>query len=337
MIQKNQNKHIDEMIIHYLSGNANDKESEFVKQWTTQNDENKDRFEQIKKIWIHSGSVQFLQSIDVDGRWTKVKSKTGIDNQMKRISQKENEKSWLYQFTKIAAVFLLFIVTAYFLNQYYKNSTSSGSLIHSAEERISEFSLPDGTKLFLNKGSRIIYPGKFSRKERVVELEGEAFFEVVENQKKPFIVALEGNNAVKVLGTSFNIRVEPDRDAIIVHVISGKVSLYNRDDEERGIILLKDEKGIYSEGQFKKTGIEDMNFLSWKSGEIVFNNTPLDKVIRKISRQYKKEILLEVQDKSSILFTSTFRNQSFEEVIDEIVLVLGIQVRYQNDTIILFE
>lgn len=266
-----------------------------------------------------------------------VKNRTGMDAEKEDSFRPEKGRSLLYHFVKIASVFIILVLTAFMLNQYYKRNSSSGFIMYSSRDKKSDFVLSDGTTIWLNQGSTIRYPEKFAFKKRRVELTGEAFFEVTPNLRKPFIVSVDKMVDVKVVGTSFNILSESGSKKIIVHVVTGQVSFYDTEIEESGIIISKNEKGIYMEGKFEKTSFIEMNFLSWKSGVLIFENTPLDKVIAEIIHHYNQEIILELRDPESILFSSTFKEQPFNEVIEEIVLLLDLQYRYQNDTIILYK
>jgi ferric-dicitrate binding protein FerR (iron transport regulator) len=337
-MKKNENNTArDELIIRYLSGESSAAESKKILNWLKEDGENQEYFDEIKKIWDHSKSLDLLLGVKVEDALEKVKGRVKPNSGKELKIPTERKISWLHQFMKVAAVFLVFIVSAYFLNQFYKNRSSSGLIAHSAIEQISDLTLEDGTKLYVNSGSTVRYPETFSKKSREVELRGEAYFEVAENPDKPFIIHLEETASVKVLGTAFNVRSDTVNGDVIVHVLSGKVSLYNPANEQDGVILSKSEVGRYSEGRFTSETFTTMNFMSWRTGILEFDNTPLDKAIRKIKRHYNREILLEIPDPATIFFTSTFHEQSFEDVIEEIVLVLGFQSRYQNDTIIIYQ
>lgn len=327
----------DEVISRYITGNSSESESELVRRWIDENIENQEYIEEFKKIWDHSGSVSLFNSIDIEEGWENVKSRIGENEDHEVRLQPEKAKSWLFQFSKIAAVFLLIIAAAFLLNQFYNKNSTANYLSFSSNEHQENLVLPDGSTVYLNSGTTIRYPEKFRRKKREVELIGEAFFEVTPDTQKPFRISIGDDAIIEVLGTSFNVLSEDVNNQVVVHVVSGQVSLYDPGKEESGLILSANEKGVLSGGEAKKTGITDPNFMSWKSGVLTFENTPLTKVIRKIKRQYNKEIALELNDPDSILFTSTFKDQPVEEVIEEIVLVLGVQYRYQNDTIVIFK
>lgn len=247
------------------------------------------------------------------------------------------EGSLLYQFVKIAAVFIIMVLAAYFLNQFYKHRFSGESLACSAIEETKNLVLSDGTVVFLNRGSTIHYPEKFKRNERAVELSGEAFFEVSENQRKPFIVTIGEDLALKVLGTSFNINSSGMDASVIVHVVSGRVALYKMGHEDSGIVLGKDEQGLYTNNHLIKSTTDDANFLSWKTGILTFSNTSVNEMAVQLSRHYRQPIRVLGSWAGSTRLTSTFQDQSLDDVLEEMQLILRIQYRYQNDTILIYK
>src|SRR5690606_16871269 len=140
-----------------------------------------------------------------------------------------------------------------------------------ASER-SRFTLPDGSLVWLNCTSSLRYLESFSGNERKVELVGEAFFEVMEDSLRPFIV-YSGNLSTTALGTSFNVAAYPEKDMIEVALISGKVSINDhvRRDE---LMVLNPGMGMRYDRQTQKAIRETINadkVLAWKSGVLIFD------------------------------------------------------------------
>ncbi len=158
--------------------------------------------------------------------------------------------------------------------------------------------LSDGTKVWLNASSSLRYPNAFPDGERVVELTGEGYFEVAEasfisdqgQQKKrvPFKV-LTQDQVVEVLGTHFNINGYKDEGAIKTTLLEGRVRVksipYNSSKE-----LLPGQQSVLEQSDWKITKANVEEAIAWKNEIFYFNNTPIDKLMRQISRWYNIEV-----------------------------------------------
>lgn len=121
---------------------------------------------------------------------------------------------------RAAAVLALLLTSVWGWQQF--SSTSAAEMIVSSENADNKnFSLPDGTQIWLRKGSQITYPKKWAGKERRVKLQGEGYFDVTHDPARPFKVELEQGGSVEVLGTQFNVRQTANQTTVLVR--SGKV------------------------------------------------------------------------------------------------------------------
>lgn len=159
----------------------------------------------------------------------------------------------------------------------------------------SHLTLSDGTKVWLNAGSQLMYPSVFGGKQREVLLIGEAFFDVVHNEKHPFIVRTEHAD-IEVLGTTFDISAYPDDQMFQAVLVSGSVSVATK---KVGILAGKEKKVLEPNQMFyldKKSGVNYINevdvasFTSWKEGLIDCEKQDLNRVVRRLERYYNKKI-----------------------------------------------
>jgi len=148
-----------------------------------------------------------------------------------------------------------------------------------------QLSLSDGTRVWLNASTTLIYPEQFPDSVRRVEVAGEAYFEVAKDVKHPFIVTT-GKNEVRVLGTHFNINHYPDNTETIVTLAEGSVKL-------NGTVLLKPaEQGLISDDGKIETGPADLeSALAWKDGQFIFKMAPLNQVMAQVSHWYDAKII----------------------------------------------
>ena len=330
---KNNLEHIvtDSILIKYLQKQTSDNEDIMIESWLWDSHDNQSHFNCLKKIWECSESITDFDLIDISGDWEKVKSKieaNGNNSQTKKLH------STFYTIARIAAVFILALGIAILIRYFLVNEPEM--IVHSTKFDQSEILLSDGSKVYLNKHSEISYPEKFSRKERVVNMKGEAFFEVSKNEKKSFVVHTSNQGIVKVLGTSFNIKDDKDSSRITVHVTTGKVAFYQDNGSDIQTILTKNERAVLENEIISKTDIVDPNFLSWKTGILEFKNSPLLQVAEQLTDYYKQPIKIENHSIGEYKYTSTIDNQPLDEVLDEIKLVFNLNYIIKSDTIIIY-
>lgn len=150
-----------------------------------------------------------------------------------------------------------------------------------------EVVLADGTHVWLNTASSLTYPNSFNGKERVVELTGEAYFEVKHMVGKPFKV-ISRNQTIHVLGTHFNVNTYDDEPAIQTTLLEGsvEVSISGR----HRMLLEPGEQSLNSQNGISKRKIDVEEVVAWKTGVFHFENTPLEVVFRQLSRWYNVEV-----------------------------------------------
>ncbi|MEQ2977779.1 FecR domain-containing protein [Butyricimonas faecihominis] len=144
--------------------------------------------------------------------------------------------------------------------------------------------LSDGTRVFLNAETKLKFPTKFRKEERVVVLEGEAYFEVRKDATHPFIVKANDVD-VKVLGTSFNLRSYSDENSIATTLVSGKVAVYAGENSEE---IVPGEQAVYMKetGKMEVKPIDVTLYTAWHTGKFIFRNETLEEMMSYLSRWY---------------------------------------------------
>ncbi|ANI89616.1 hypothetical protein A9P82_10135 [Arachidicoccus ginsenosidimutans] len=150
--------------------------------------------------------------------------------------------------------------------------------------------LPDGTQVWLDAASSIRYPLAFNEKQRVVNITGQAYFEVAKNPEQPFIVKInDGATQVEVLGTHFNINAYPDEDQITTTLLEGKVKISN----QSGSKLLQpgQQAQLVNKGQIKIVENVNLNEVTaWKDNQFYFVSTDIKTIMRQASRWYDADV-----------------------------------------------
>lgn len=176
-----------------------------------------------------------------------------------------------------------------------------------------QVTLEDGTKVWLNAGSTLRYPRSFTETDRVVHLDGEAYFEVKQMKQKPFIV-VSGRQRVEVLGTSFNINAY-STEKMRTTLLTGKVRLH-RDTESED--LLPGQQGVIIKNgpiYVHQAIVEDV--VAWKEGYFMFNNEPLEEVMAKVGQWYDLDIeFMSPKLKSEKVFGTISRSENLGQVLN---------------------
>ena len=147
--------------------------------------------------------------------------------------------------------------------------------------------LSDGTRVFVNAMSKLVFPVRFSGNKREITLEGEAYFEVAKDKSKPFIVTIKGVQ-VEVLGTSFNIKAYPDDNHSFTTLVEGKVKLSSGNQTSDGYFLEPDHQAVYdpTSGRMVINKVDARQIVQWTSGRYSFTNETLEEIMKTLSRWY---------------------------------------------------
>ena len=303
-----------DLIAKYLNGEASPEEIGEIEAWVGEDQANAAIFSDCHKTWKAVVNETTASSTDINYEWDLLMSR--IPHPASRI---------LTLSFRIAAIFLLIAIPSFLL---YHFPGAPAEKQFAAVSEISQVTLPDGTSVTLNAGSTLTYPAKFEGGFRKVTLQGEGWFEVAHDKTKPFIVAA-GNARIRVVGTTFSVNTKTYRNTGEVILSSGIVKVYYAEKPGQTDMLLPGEKAeLPADGSaIIKTTNHDLNFLSWKTKHMIFDNTRLNEVVALLSRVYHTNIRLSGNDLSDCRITTTFDNQSLESVLNVLKATLDLQVR----------
>ena len=200
--------------------------------------------------------------------------------------------------------------------------------------------LSDGTRVWLNSGSRLVYPPVFDRKNREVFLEGEAYFEVSKDAHKPFYVRTEAFR-VRVLGTKFEVQAYKNESVQNTVLLEGKVSLaqngelfskeYELSPNQKGVVLGED-KG------FEITEVEDAhNYITWIYGYLSFENEDIVSLSKKISRYYNLEIEVKTNNNKLRLSGKLDLKEDPKRILEELSILFKTKCTKQGDKVVIYE
>lgn len=264
--------------------------------------------------------------------------KYGLKKLRDRVSEAEKKRKirLFAHLSKVAAVLAvpLLLSTLYFYEQARNSagiSSSQEGVVHTYQAQAgaqTRVSLPDGSLVWLNSGSRISCPAAFSQGVRRVELKGEAYFEVVKSDA-PMIVST-GHIQVRVYGTKFNLKAYADERIVTTTLVEGKVSVMiegSRDEHS----LDPGYTAFYSitDEQLKVSKVDDIDtFTGWKDGKLLFSNESFASILQKMERWYNVDIRLEDPSLGKYVLYATFIDENIEQVLDIFSKSIPIKVSY---------
>ena len=326
------NRNIEAQLTNYLAGECTPAERLEIEVLIQADIEVESTYNDLKKVWDNVGPQLNDDAYNVDSAWVNVSNhinKKPVVADSHKFIKKPIVRLVRYA-AGIAAVFLL----AFTVYQVFYNNTLTTKSFASGNTVSSALRLADGSSVILNAGSEVKYPEKFGSHGREVYFWGEAFFEIAPDPARPFVIET-GDARIKVLGTSFNVKAYPESGITEVVVNSGTVLFYHVDNNNSilgQIILQKGEKGIYNRTTHELAKIinSDLNFISWKTGVLVFNKTPLDEVMDVIGDKYGVKFHSENIKLSQLKLTATFDNESLDSVLEVLSLVHKLQFTHNG-------
>ena len=235
----------------------------------------------------------------------------------------------LFEAIKVAAVFAITVTCGIYFHksQISKIGKSMNTITVPAGQR-ANLTLPDGTNVWLNARTKIVYPTMFGKSARQVTIDGEAYFDVAEDKKRPFIV--ETNKCdMEVLGTKFNVEGYSDKDDFEVTLMEGSVRVASHIGLRDTLTLKPDSKAcLQKDGKLKVVPVDDYNPYRWKEGLICFRNESFLSIMNDLEKYFGVSIVVEHKNILKYYFTGKFRQA---DGIDYALRVLQRDIRFKYE------
>lgn len=297
------------------------------------------------RLWVNLSDDEEL-SLLLSYLWEKDRVMTPINKSIiKNIFVKIRKQTWKNRLMLIAdkllraaAILLIPLLSGLLAYLYFNpvnDNRSVGELIVLADRgEKARVTLPDGSKVRLNAESSVSYKPDFGKELRKVDLKGEAFFEVVKDKDKPFVVHTEYLD-VEALGTSFNVYAYEKENVIEMSLVSGRIKVTTSSSPFRTVFLNPDEKVLFykSSGKITVEKTDNRFETAWLRGDLVFRSTRLSDVLTKIERRYGVTIYMDNNSLSNDLFTGNFDSEYIGEVMDLLKKHYGFSYNIRGDTI----
>lgn len=272
-----------------------------------------------EELWVSSAVADDTQQYDVDQAFERFRKRTGLDQ-----SGRQSYK-W-YRTWSVAAVAIVLLglitVTAYWQGSRQIQSNFSDIVVEAPLGSKTKLTLPDGSTVWLNAGSKMVYSQGFGVSDRRLVFQGEGYFEVEKNDEMPFLVQTHDVN-VTVVGTKFNFRNYPEDEEAVVELLEGKVALENQLKEEAVRYLPPNEKMVLHKatGEMDITSAKVKEATLWTENILLFDEDLLPDIVRKLERSYHVRIEIENEDLKQARFYGQFNQleQNIYEVLDMLV------------------
>lgn len=288
-------------------------EEDFVKtpddilNWINESEENQKKYIGYRNIW-----ALMQQGNEIDSSTTSIE----LQKFKSRIKKNNRYLFWNNLRKYAAAIFVLIALAgSYFLGlNKDKKIHDTYTTITCAYGDKTSLVLPDSSIVWLNSGSTLIFNNDFKKKRRELYLDGEAFFSVMKDKRRPFYVKT-GETEVEVLGTEFDLKAYPEESEIYVTLISGKIKFANEDKET---ILMPDQKLVFNR-KTKETNVYKLSDsypeFEWKDGRLVFRNESLKSLELKLERWFDVDISFADEQVKNRRFTGILERESILEAL----------------------
>lgn len=354
-----------DILIKYFKGEASGEELDLIIDWVNKSESNRLCFAREKELWVLANFVDENPDISI---FEKILDKA--------IPKKENvnkgTKKWFpVIYFSVAATIIVLLITNIAINLFKEqdpvkksNNVGQSGVTASVEKddinskqkapAISNqlyslytnkgikasLTLPDGSRVWLNSDSKIIYPKEFSGKYREVKIEGEAYFEIVYIPQSPMIIKTNRNFRITVLGTTLSVRSYSNETNAQTSLYSGVIKLNfesnQKNTDTKELIINPNETCIVNNDCSKISIVKERDIkknIAWKNGELLFDNTPMEEVLKILERWHGTKFTVNNTECYKYSLTASFGSESVIQIMEIVKLCIPIQYKAENNKI----
>ena len=319
-----------EVIVSVLDGNPSPDDEIIFNEWIKV-PENKNIYNYLSRL-RYAGNTDHIES-------AKERVFRKVQEKIQNYRFKHNLRLWQY----IAAASFLILISISSL-WYYSNQSR---LIANVETRTpfgvrSRITLSDGTTVYLNSGSSLSYPVRFTQGKRKVVLKGEAYFEVTKDPKHPFVVNAD-NLDIRVLGTHFDVKAYADDNKVVTTLLEGAVDITGIPgaDQQKNYVLAPNQQAVYIKDtkSMNVHKVEDASLYAiWKDGQLYFDNERFADITKKLERAFNMKIRISSDKLKNELFSGQFdSNENIYKILYIMKRHRDFTYKIDQDTIDIFQ
>lgn len=306
------------ILLSYLKGDCNDEENCRVEAWCGESPENRKILEQLYYILFVSERNSVMNAVDTEVSLAKLK--LAIRKKENKVTQNALTHCWRRSVGVAAAFFVGIILSGGITWGLLSSKLSDYTVLTTTGQRAQTI-LPDGSKVWLNASTKLVYHNSLWSSEREIDLSGEAYFEVAHEEHAPFIV---NSKQIKtcVLGTKFNVRAREDENRVVTTLLQGAVQMESPITMDNGYLLKPGQTLEINTTTYQTELIEyaePNEILLWINGRLIFKQHSLLEITKLIEKLYDVKFVYENESLKSERFTGEF---STDNTPDEILNVL---------------
>lgn len=297
---------MDLLIARYLGGTASADDCQQLEQWMEVSSDHANHFKELKAIW------------DLSNHLTP-HTESSLNQALQQIKPSKKAHRFAIQMQRIAAVLFIPLLAGTLLLawqlQQRKTQEATQLSTQTVFGSVSQLTLPDGTKVWLNSGSTLQYPERFISAERSVYLTGEAFFEVHSDADHPFVVETAHVKA-RATGTKFNVIAREGSSTVKVSLAEGKLEVLH--DGGKQAHLTPDQSAIVnlSTNQLSIEESDAYRYYAWRDGKLVFRNDDFASILERLGYQYNARFEVKDPRVKALRFRATFENETLTNVLN---------------------
>ncbi len=352
------------LIVRHLKKEASENEKKKLFEWVYSHAEHEKIYYLLKDIWETSRYDQVAGEAMTASEWEKLALKA-IETESGHYIRKQKSIRRLYRAVQIAAILILAIGFGFFLNRImpHKQELVSINVPYGAR---TDIELPDGSKVWVNSGSRLTYPADFRGKEIDIRLDGEAYFDIVHNPKRRMNI-LTSSVTVQVLGTVFNIKSYDDEEIFEATLLKGLISIVGKIGNKviEPVVLKPNEQARLTKGnteisvgkiepEKEKGGrakpedhretlrkpslhilkkIDTEPVTSWKDNKLIFKSERFNNLAKEMERWYNVKIEIQDEELKNARYTGSFDNETIEQAMKALSLSLPFSYTIEKNRI----
>ena len=308
---------IDRDLLHrYLLGDSSEEENAQIVRWV---DEDSKHYDELKALGIIYDAKIWFQDKNVHTEKTAPIFST---NRFKHI---------VIEICKIAAVFVIGFLLNNIVQQFTPTAKSKMLSFYAPVGQRAELTLDDGTHVWLNAKTKFSFPTNFEVSNRNVSLDGEAYFDVTHDSKRPFIVKA-GKYSIQVYGTEFNVNAYSGKSIFETALLKGSVRVGETNKQANSLMLQPGYKVAVKNDRFVKSPITQYSYFKWKEGLICFDDNTIGEMLNKLELYFDVHFIIKNAHIINQRYTGKFRgNDGVEQVLKTLQLRSKFKYEFDDD------
>lgn len=327
---------IKDNIIAYLSGSLSPEQAKQLLDWLNEHNDRKQFFYHLTDIWHSTSLLSNLNEFDATKAWQDVMQTLSTSN--KKAQRKVNFTTF-YKIAAAAVIALLIGISFFFNTKKTSDVTEQFTEMVVPRGSKTMLTLPDGSQVWLNSGSKLAFSNLYGQKTRDIRLNGEAYFIVAKNKKSPFSVFAHGLK-ITALGTAFDVKAYDDEKLVETSLVEGVLRIGMTENKTGDSIILKPgQRALFTKNNENNKkiivdSVSDLNlYTSWRNKRWIFRHVTLEELAKTLERRYDINIIFKDSALKEYRISGSLQDEPIEQVLRVLKLIAPIQYKLEHNTI----